>query len=57
MYQTIPTPAVQYGYSEITFSEEHMVFTILCYIGENGVDIINVLSSWEAWWIELIGIK
>ena len=56
MYQTIPTPAVQSGYTEITFSEENMFLTILCYIAENGVEFVNIISSWESCIIELIGI-
>lgn len=57
MYQTIPTPAVQSGHAEITFSEENMFFTILCYIGDNGIEFLNIISSWSAWAIQLIGIK
>lgn len=57
MYQTIPIPAVQPGYAEITFSEENMFFTILCYIGDNGIEFVNIVSSWPEWMIQLIGIK
>ena len=57
MYQTIPTPAVQSGHAEITFSEENMFFTILCYIRDNGIEFLNIISSWSAWVIQLIGIK